>query len=154
MIRTYFALAMAGSSLAAIAGGSPDSCALLTAKDASAAVGQPLIVAPNSGGINCRYNGAGGPAVLGVEITVKVKSDAATAHADFPRWVLPVPVKGAGGPTITPVPNLGDEASIVRGPVVSGVHFRHGATLIKIGVHPPVADAALKTVAATVLSRL
>ena len=152
MIRALIASVAAGWSLAAAASGAPDACALLTAIDASAVVGQPLTVAPHSGGINCHYNGAGGPAVLGVEITVRVDPDAATAHAHFPRWVLPIP--GSAGPTVTPVPNLGDEASLVRGSVGSGVYFRHGAVLVKIGVHPPVADAALKTVAATVVGRL
>jgi hypothetical protein len=131
----------------------PDACALLTAKDASALAGQPLTAAPNSGGINCRYYGAGGPGVLGVEIAVKVESDPAAAHADFPRWVVPFP--GSAGPTVTNLPHLGDEAAIVHGPVSSGVHFRRGAVLVKIGVHPPgAADAALQAAAAAVLGRL
>jgi hypothetical protein len=152
MIRALFVIVASISALATAAPGSPDTCTLLTAKDASAMVGQSLTVAPNSGGINCRYTGAGGPAVLGVELTVRVDPDVATAHADFPKWVLPF--KGSTGLTITSVPNLGDEATVVRGSIVSGVYFRHGATLMKIGVHPPVGDAALKTAATTVLSRL
>lgn len=143
------AAGLAGS--AALAG-TPDACALLTAKEASALAGQPVSVAPNSGGINCRYYGAGGPGVLGVEIAVKVEADAASAHADFPRWVVPFP--GSAGPAVTAL-QLGDEAAIVRGPVANGVHFRHGAVLVKIGAHPPGAsDAALKAAASAVLGRL
>jgi hypothetical protein len=145
-----FALALAATHAAA---GAPDACTLLTAKDASALAGQTLSAAPNSGGINCRYYGAGGHAVLGVEIAVKSEPDSASAHAHFPRWVVPFP--GSAGPAVSAVPQLGDEAAIVHGPVASGVNFRHGAMLVKIGVHPPGAsDAALKAAASAVLGRL
>jgi hypothetical protein len=53
------------------------------------------------------------------------------------------------------VKNLGDEAAIIRSSIVSGVNFRRGAFLIKIGVHPPVPDdGALKAAASAALSRL
>jgi hypothetical protein len=140
---------LAANTLAA----TPDACALLTAKDASALAGQALTVVPNSGGSGCRYHGAGGPAALGVEIHIKVDADAATAHAEFARWVVPYP--GAAGPTLTDVKSLGDEAAILRNAIMSGVNFRRGAILIKIGVHPPVTDdAALKAAASAVLGRL
>jgi hypothetical protein len=131
----------------------PDACVLLTAKDASALAGQPLTMAANSSSTDCRYQSAGGPAALGVEIHVKTAADAAAAHAEFPRWVMPY--KGAGGPAVTDVKNLGDEAAIRRSAIAAGADFRRGAVLVKIGVHPPVPDdAALKSAAATVLGRL
>jgi hypothetical protein len=131
----------------------PTACELLTAKDASTLAGQALSAVPNSAPTSCRYHGAGGPGALGVEIHVKVVSDAAAAHAQFPRWVVPYP--GAAGPTVTDVKNVGDEAAIVRSAIMSGINFRRGAVLIKIGVHPPANDdAVLKAAAAAVVGRL
>jgi hypothetical protein len=109
----------------------PDACTLLTAKDAAALAGQPLTATPSSDPTMCRYHAAGGPGALGVEIHVKVVADAAAAHAQFPKWVVPFP--GSAGPTVTEVKNLGDEAAIVRNSIMSGVNFRRGAVLVKIG---------------------
>jgi hypothetical protein len=130
----------------------PDACARMTAKEASNLAGQPVSVAPNSSGTMCRFHGAGGPGSLGVEIHVKVDADESTAHTEFPRWVTPFPT--SAGPTVTVVNKLGDDAAILRNPIMSGVNFRRGSVLVKIGVHPGVDDAALKTAAAAVLSRL
>jgi len=137
------------ASIAAI----PDACALLTAKDASTLAGQALSPVPNSDPLICRYHGAGGPGAPGVEVHVKVLSDVATAHAQFPKWVVPFP--GAAGPTVTDVKNVADEAAIVKSAIMSGVNFRRGAILIKIGVHPPVTDdTSLKAAASAVIGRL
>lgn len=131
----------------------PDACGLLTAKDASALAGQALTAVPSSDPTMCRYHGAGGPGALGVEIHVKVLSDSAAAHAQFPKWVVPYP--GAAGPIVTDVKNIGDEAAIVRNAIMSGVNFRRGAILVKIGVHPPASDdSALKAAASAVIGRL
>lgn len=131
-----------------------DACKLLTAKDASAVVGQPLTVAAHTGGVSCSYFGAGGAALLGVEITLRLEADPAAARAYFPRWVSSVNGGRGGGPAVAPVPGVGDQASIVRSNFVNAVVFRRGKTLIKIGVHPPVPDASLKKLAAAVLGRL
>jgi hypothetical protein len=51
--------------------------------------------------------------------------------------------------------NLGDEAAIIRSAVMSGVNFRRGAVLVKIGVHPPTSDdASLRAAASAVVGRL
>lgn len=132
---------------------SQEACALLTAKDASALAAQPLSVVPGSDPSMCRYHGAGGAGALGVEIHIKVLADAAAAHAQFPKWVVPFP--GSAGPAVTDVKNLGDEAAIVRNAIMSGVNFRRGAILVKIGIHPPASDdAGLKSAAFAVISRL
>jgi hypothetical protein len=131
----------------------PGACELLTAKDASTLAGQALSTVPSSDPTSCRYHGTVGPGALGVEIHVKVLSDAAAAHAQFPKWV--VPYAGVAGPTVTDVKNVGDEAAIVRNAIMSGVNFRRGAVLVKIGVHPPASnDAVLKAAAVTVVGRL
>jgi hypothetical protein len=131
----------------------PDACSLLTAKDAAALAGQVLSVVPSSDPDMCRYHGPGGPGALGIEVHIKVMPDAAVAHAQFPRWVVPFP--GSAGPAVTEVTNIGDEAAIVRNTIMSGVNFRRGAVLVKIGVHPPLSgDAALKAAASVVVGRL
>ncbi len=114
-----------------------------------------MAASPHTGGTDCAYAGAGGPGVSGVEITVRVESDAGTAHADFPTWVQPVPGALPPGFTITPETGIGDEASETHsGTVIDGIFFRHGAVLVKIGAHPPVSDAVLQAAANTVLGRL
>lgn len=56
---------------------------------------------------------------------------------------------------MTDIKNLGDEAAIIRNAVMSGVNFRRGAILIKIGIRPPVSDdAPLKAAALAVIGRL
>jgi hypothetical protein len=133
----------------------PDACTLLTVADATTLNGSPQIKQPGAGGIDCTYAGAGGPAESGVEIAVKVESDAATAHADFPSWVQPVPGALPPGFTITPESGVGDEASETHsGTFLDGIFFRHGAVLIKIGCNPPASDAALQAAANTVIGRL
>jgi len=131
----------------------PDACQLLTAQDASRLAGVPVTPSRHSAAFNCTYQGAGGPASNGVEITWREFADAAAAHAAFPRWVLPSP-RPTPGLTTTPVSGIGDEATVVHNPITSGIFFRRGALLVKIGTHPPAADAALKTAARAVLGRL
>jgi hypothetical protein len=152
-MKTAVIILIAASLLPAIAmAATPEACALMTASEASTLAGQPVSLVPNSSGTMCRFHGAGGPGSVGVEIHVKVDADQATAHTEFPRWVTPFPT--SAGPTVTAVNKLGDEAAILRNPIMSGVNFRRGAVLVKIGVHPGVDDAALKTAAAAVLGRL
>ncbi len=131
----------------------PDACKLLNAQDASKVAGVPVTAGPHSAAFNCAYHGTGGPAANGVEITWREHPDAAAAHAAFPRWVLPV-ARPTPGLTTTQVSGIGDEATLVHNPITSGIYFRRGALLVKIGAHPPAADAALKAAASTVLSRL
>ena len=133
----------------------PNACALLPAADASKLAGSPVTLTHGDrpGSINCVYNGPGGPASLGIEITIRTFANAAAAQAAFPRWVLPY--KGpTPGLAITSIMQLGDEATVVRGHTVSGIFFRSGAVLVKIGAHPPVGDPALEDAARTVLGKL
>lgn len=134
--------------------GTTDACTLLTAKDASTLAGATMTPEPSTGGTDCAYAGVGGPGVSGVEITIRVDGDAATAHSDFPRWVQPFPGTGPGF-TNTPISGIGDEAAETHsGTVIAGIFFRHGTALIKIGTSPPASDTALRAAAMTVLSRL
>lgn len=134
---------------------SPAACTLVTAQEASTAAGAAVTLAPNVNitSPNCRYHGAGGPGALGVEIAMHAYADDAAAHAAFPTWVLPHP-----GPhptlTITTQQHVGDEASITRSQVSSGIFFRRGSVLVKIGVHPPVGDAALTALGTRAVSRM
>jgi hypothetical protein len=153
MKNTLLILIAACCVTTAAAAATPDACSLFTAKDAAVLAGQAVSVVPGSSPTMCRYHGAGGPGSLGIEVHVKVLADAASAHAQFPTWVVPFP--GSAGPTVTEVKNLGDEAAIVRNSIMSGVNFRRGAVLIKIGVHPPLSgDASLKVAASAVVGRL
>jgi hypothetical protein len=131
----------------------PDACQLLNQQDASTLAGVPVTVPRHNAAFVCAYRGAGGPAANGVEITWREYPDAGAAHAAFPRWVLPV-AGPTPGLTTTPAPGIGDEATVMRNPITSGIYFRRGAVLVKIGTHPPAADAALKAAAGTALSRL
>ena len=131
----------------------PDACELLPAPDASRLAGTPVTVLHHSAAFNCAYQGAGGAASNGVEITWRAYPDAAAAHAAFPKWVLPV-ARPTPGLTTTPVSGIGDEAKLMQNPITSGIYFRRGAVLVKIGTPPPAADAALKAAASAVLGRL
>jgi hypothetical protein len=72
---------------------------------------------------------------------------------DSTKWV--VSYAGVAEPTVTDVEDIADEAAILRNRVTSGVNFRKGAVLVKIGVHPPVTnDAALKAAASAIIGRL
>jgi hypothetical protein len=83
MMNPKFFIILALNSLPLISiAATPDACALLTAKDASGLAGQSVTAVPSSDPTMCRYHGAGG---LGVEIHVEVVSDAAAAHAQFPK---------------------------------------------------------------------
>jgi hypothetical protein len=129
-----------------------DPCTLLTLAEASTLTGHPLkhTRGGGPGSLLCVY--AAGNA--GAEVTVKVDSDAATAHAEFPDWVQPLGGH-AIGLILKAVPNLGDEASETRyRDVNDGIYVRKGAALIKIGAYPPATDAALRAAATTALGRL
>jgi hypothetical protein len=131
-----------------------DPCALLTVQDASKLVGKPVKRTPLTGVagvLACKYAaGTSG----GAQITVKVDTDATTAHDEFSAWVQPIP-GFAPGLTVTSVPNLGNEASSTRNRNVNdGIYVRRGATLVKIGAYPAVGDAALLAAAKTALARL
>lgn len=107
---------------------------------------------------NCRFNpwvgrGTSETSPDGAVITWRVFSDAQTAHAYFPRWVLPVPPKVVDT-TVTQVQGIGDEASIKRGKVANSIFFRRGAVLVKMGTHPGASDSALKVAGATMAGRL
>jgi hypothetical protein len=134
-----------------------DACKLLTVQDATTLAGTPMTAGTGSGPIDCHYAGPGGPAVSGTEITVRVDADAGSAHSEFPRWVQPVP-GNLPGFTVTPVANLADEASETHTDLgtthISGIFFRRGAVLVKIGSYPPASDAALRAAATVVLGRL
>lgn len=135
----------------------PDACQLLSAQDASQLAGFAVSRAEHSGGINCRYNKPGGPMSFdGVEITVRQEGSSEAAHARFPRWVVPVPPLPKDM-TVTPVTGVGDEATITHTPAavgISGIYFRRGSVLVKIGVHPPPSDAAMTAAGKIAVSRL
>ena len=135
-----------------------DACTLLTSADATALGGATMVAGEGSGGSDCHYAGPGGAAVSGVEIGVRVEADAATAHADFPRWVQPVAGALPPGYSITPTSGVGDEASethfTASTPGTDGIYFRSGRVLVKIGAVPSASDAKLKAAAATVIGKL
>jgi hypothetical protein len=127
-------------------------CTLLTASEASKLVG--VTVTKSAGGgtgaLFCKY-AAGSTA--GAEITVKVVSTPAAAHAQFASWVQPVPGQ-AVGLKVTTVSHLGNEASATHLPKVNdGIYVRKGAVLVKIGAYPPASDAALRVAAIRALKR-
>ncbi len=130
-----------------------DPCTLFTAADASRLARRPLTraVGGELGSGTCAYSG--GKVLVGAELTVKVDASAATAHAEFRRWVEPVP-NTAPGFSVATVAKLGDEARSAGASFTDGIYFRAGAVLVKIGVYPPASAAALKTAADAALGRL
>jgi len=130
-----------------------DPCNLLTVAEASRLAGKAVTrsAGGGKGSVDCIY--ANGPSV-GAEVTVKVDKDAATAHAEFPNWVQPIPGV-ASGLKVSQIANLGNEAAETRnGKINAGIYVRKGATLVKIGVHPAATEAMLKAAARTALGRL
>jgi hypothetical protein len=128
-------------------------CTLFTAADASRLAGRTLTRAPGGdlGSGTCAYSG--GTVLIGAELTVKVDAGSDAAHAEFAKWVEPVP-NTAPGFSVTPVANLGDEAKATHSSFTVGIYFREGTVLVKIGIYPPVSDAALKTAANAARARL
>jgi hypothetical protein len=128
-------------------------CTLFTEADASRLAGKPLTraVGGGLGSGTCAYSG--GKVLIGAELTVKVDTSAAAAHAEFRRWVQPVPNTAPGFSVVT-VTKLGDEAMASRSSFTDGIYFRQGAVLVKIGVYPPASAAELKTAANTAADRL
>jgi hypothetical protein len=128
-------------------------CTLFTAADASRLTGKPLtrVTGTDLGSGTCAYSA--GTVVIGAELTVKVDASADAAHAEFAVWVQPVPVT-APGFSVTRIANLGDEAKVTHSGFSDGVYFRDAAVLVKIGVYPPVSDAALIAAANAARARL
>lgn len=129
-----------------------DPCTLLTVADTSnlahAAVRRSSGGGPGS--LDCIYAGVS----AGAEVTVKVDKNAATAIADFPSWVQPIP-GFAPGLKVTRIARLGDEATVTRnGKINAGIYVRKGAVLIKIGAHPAPTNAALQFAVTTALGRV
>jgi len=128
------------------------SCALLTAQEASRLARTPLTRQPSeNSGSECRYGPSSGSST-GVQIEAKVDPDDAFAQADYPAWMQSI-VKGPGF-TVTPVSNFADGATMIHSSVFDAIAFRRGSTLVKIGVTPAASDAALRLTAQTVLNRL
>lgn len=118
-------------------------------------MGVPEVVNPDDlarSDFNCRYNPPNNAPMSfdGVEITTKTMSDGPAAHAYFPRWLVPFPPKPADM-TLTPVPGVGDEATITHGKIVNAISFRSGAVLVKMGTRPAPSDSAL-IVAGTIMA--
>jgi len=137
----------------AVVRASVNPCLLFTAHDASRLTGTTLKRAPGGGlsSNTCAY--AAGKVLIGAEVTVKVDASAEAAHAEFSNWVEPVP-NTSPGYSVIPVANLGDEAKATHSSFTDGIFFRAGAVLVKIGVYPPVSEAALKTAALRAGERL
>jgi hypothetical protein len=143
----------------------PAACQLLTLQEASKMMGgMQLSVDPGDalGGPHCRYYKPTAPpadATLapadGVEITYRAFSDVGSAHAFFPRWVIPFPPKPASM-DVHSVPSVGDTAVIVSSPASKSIYFQRGAVLVKMGTRPPglVTDDALAAAAKTMVSRM
>jgi hypothetical protein len=130
-----------------------DPCTLFTARDASRLVGKTLTHAPG-GGLGkgtCAYSG--GKVLIGAELTMKVDAGSAAAHAEFPKWVVPVTTT-APGFSVTTLANLGDEAKTTSTSFSYSIYFRVSNVLVKIGVYPPVSVAALTTAARAAIDRL
>jgi hypothetical protein len=161
MIRVISVAVAVGVSVAAARPG-PDTpapaCLLLVAPEASKLLGMPVVVNPDDVkrlDFSCRYNppNAGPLSFDGVEITWRTFSDGNTAHAYFPKWVIPVPPKPADM-TLIPVTGVGDEATVVHGAIINGIYFRRGAVLVKVGTHPAASDTALQTAGKIIVGRL
>jgi hypothetical protein len=146
----------------------PPACQLLTTQEASTMMGgMPLTVDPQdaaSGGFHCAYHRDPsasskvsdlGAAVTGVEITYRTFPSAQSAHASFPRWVVPFPPTPADE-GIHAVPGVGDTAVIVSNRAGKGIYFQRGAVLVKMGTHPAgvALDDALATAAKTMIGRM
>jgi hypothetical protein len=130
-----------------------DPCTLFTPHDASRLVGKTLTHAPG-GGLGkgtCAYSG--GKVLIGAELTMKVDTGSAAAHAEFSKWVLPVTTT-APGFSVTTLANIGDEAKATHTSFTDSIYFRDGNVLVKIGVYPPASVAALTTAARAALDRL
>lgn len=152
MVRVLIIL-VATAGPAAWAATAPDACQLLTAIEASTVAGVPLTLGGRAGSGDCRYYGSGGAAANALEISVKVEADVASARANFARWAASAP--GSRNLAVAPVDNVGDQASITRSGIDhSGICFRRGPVLVRIGVHPGVSDSALTAAAITALSRM
>jgi hypothetical protein len=133
----------------------PPACQLLTAQEASKLMGVAEIVNSDDAAradFNCRYNPS--PTSFdGVEITWRAYPDGPTAHAAFPKWVIPLPPMPASM-TLTQVQGIGDEASITRGKVANSIFIRKGAVLVKMGTRPGASDSALKVAGGIMAGRL
>jgi hypothetical protein len=131
-----------------------DPCTLLTLPEAIELAAGPVTrtAGGGPGSLNCVYTHG---TTRGAEVSVKVDSDAATAHKDFPSWVQPIPGATATGLVVTKIKNLGDEATLTRNGVVNdGIYVRRGAALIKIGADPSAPTGLLMTAARTALTRV
>jgi len=133
----------------------------LTAAEATRLMGMPVVVNADDAArrdFSCHFNpwvgrGTSATSPDGAEITWRVFSDAQTAHAYFPRWVLPFPPDVADT-TVRQVQGIGDEASIKHGKVANSIFFRQGPVLVGISTHPGASDSALKVAGATMAGRL
>ncbi len=139
----------------------PPACNLLTTAEATRLMAMPVVMNADDAArrdFSCRFipwvgRGTGATSPIGAEITWRSFSDARTAHAYFPRWVLPFP-PDAADPTVTRVPGIGDEASITHGTVANSISFRRGAVLVRISTHPGASDSTLEVAGTTMASRL
>ena len=104
---------------------------------------------------SCTYGVNGGAMGTVVEITVGVFPNAASAHTEFRPWnAIDPPLPPTE--TVITTTGVGNEAAITHTnpSELSAIDFRKGAILVRIGVGPPASDAALKTAALIVASRL
>jgi hypothetical protein len=136
----------------------PDACKLLSAQEAAALIGPPLVVKhteSNTTFSTCAYgrSNQNPPTFDHVEVHYYLLADASAAQAKFQRVVHPGPMEGT---TITTISQFGDEADIKRTPnlKVNSIEFRRGAAIVTIGVSPIVSDSALMAAGRTALNRL
>jgi len=118
----------------------PDACKLLSAQEAAALIGPPLVLnhtESNTTFSTCAYHrpNQNPPTFDHVEVHYYLLADASAAQAKFQRVVHPGPMEGT---TITTIPHFGDEADIKRTPnlKVNSIEFQNSA-------QPPLIERAL-----------
>jgi hypothetical protein len=142
-------------------------CALITRRDVSKVFGGSYAF---SGSTRAGRNGPGGTAITthswlcryvpvasgakqSIVIRVNEFATPAAAHRAIPKWLAEF---GAAGTNVTtiPQPDLGDEASLQRSPLMRAICVRRGDTLVMIDVSPSATDQQLDALGAVALGRL
>ena len=100
----------------------------------------------------CRYVPVASGAKQSIVIRVNEFANPAAAHRAVPKWLAEFGASGRNVTTI-PQPNLGDEASLQRSPLMRAICVRRGDTLVMIDVAPSATDQQLDTLGTLALGR-